>query len=84
MGPRSVDESDSLAVANLVPSADRDKVLMRFYTIDRVLSSLGFSADRIAECLKALDGEASWEDALEWVRSSGRDHPLTLLDVAAL
>lgn len=68
------------------PSTDREKAMLRFYIIERVLSSLGFASERVAECLGALDGEASWEDALEWVspRNSIIGWPVDSIDVASL
>jgi ATP-dependent RNA helicase DHX29 len=50
----------------LAAPADRDKTLLRLFIAYAVLLHLGFSKERVVQCL--LGGlEEGWEDALEWM-----------------
>jgi len=50
------------------PALDEEKALTRAFVTYHVLAKLGFTDERIVECLKTTDG--GWEEALEWVRDS--------------
>lgn len=65
---RPVDESDQAQQQPrpLAAPADRDKTLIRLFIAYSVLLHLGFSKERVVQCL--LGGlEDGWEDALEWM-----------------
>lgn len=50
------------------PALDEEKALTRAFVTYHVLAKLGFTDERIVECLKITDG--GWEEALEWVSDS--------------
>ena len=67
----AVRESEGGSLKSLPPvsgSADEDKALLRLYTTYQVLRSLGFSEDRVAQCIREGlgDGEG-WAEGVEWV-----------------
>ncbi|WVR06931.1 hypothetical protein IAU60_003967 [Kwoniella sp. DSM 27419] len=48
--------------------ADNDKTMLKLFVTYHVLQRLGFSEQRIEECILNAVGEGdSWEDALEWL-----------------
>lgn len=54
-------------------TSDNDKVLLRTYVTFHVLSCLGFSDQRIEECiLQGLDDGQGWVEGEEWVRQAPR------------
>lgn len=56
------------STASTIPHSDADKVLTRLAITHGVLLKLGFSKERVEECLKALGTSWDLEDAFDWVR----------------
>lgn len=54
-------------------SAQEDKALLRLFVAYRVLRTLGFTENRIEECiLHGLGPGDGWEEALDWVSDNNR------------
>ena len=62
--------------------SDNDKTLLSLFIAFHVLAKLGFSEERISQCLVNIGGEG-WEAGLEWVSLIHFNVPTACPDVAA-
>lgn len=60
----------SLAVASTLVSSESEKVLLRLAITHGVLVKIGFTDERIEQCLNALTSGWELDDAMDWVSTS--------------
>jgi ATP-dependent RNA helicase DHX29 len=69
-----VDDSDTFSgrvksILSISGAGEEDKVLLRLYITFEVLRRLGFSEERVSQCIREGLGDGDgWVEGVEWVR----------------